>query len=234
MELQPARRITKTKNIPCPNQYIVDIDGKYADYAFNEERVLENRENWRRNVFAEDDDYPLDLEIGTGNGFFFAQRSFLHPERGLVGLELKYKPLIQSIRRALVNGSKNARIARFHANDLHLIFANNELNNVFIHFPDPWPKRKQFKNRLIQNTFMEHLFEMQRPGSFVEFKTDHRGYFDWALKIFENSPYRVIEVTRDLHNSEYADKNFVTHFEKIFLRKGQPIFYVRLEKAHIK
>jgi tRNA (guanine-N7-)-methyltransferase len=74
------------------------------------------------------------------------------------------------------------------------------------------------------------MFALQKPGSFFEFKTDSDDYFDWALPMFEKSPYEVEGSTRDLHISDYAKQNFVTHFESLFLRKGQPIYYAFMWK----
>ncbi|HMN68549.1 MAG TPA: tRNA (guanine-N7)-methyltransferase, partial [Bdellovibrionales bacterium] len=151
-------------------------------------------------------------------------------ERCLLGLELRYKPLIQSIRRARLNGRDNARIARYNAYLLPELFTPGELNDVFIFFPDPWEKIRNHKHRLIQDEFLTRLFEMQRPGSRLIFKTDSRDYFDWSMTRFQRSPYRLVGHTYDLHKSEYAATNFITQFERIFMRQGLQIGYAVLER----
>lgn len=83
---------------------------------------------------------------------------------------------------------------------------------------------------MIQTEYLQKLIELQREKSYLEFKTDHRGYFDHALKVFQNSAYKMEGYTYDLHQSEFAEQNFVTHFESIFLHKGQPIYYALLSK----
>lgn len=222
-------QLFKTRDLPFPNEYVKALLGECSEWAFDEERVLALKGKWREE-FCVDSNTPVDLEIGTGNGYHFAWRAENNPDRMHVGLELKYKPLIQSIRRALRGGCKNARMARYNAVLLNDLFEEGELNNVFIHHPDPWLKLSQNKHRLIQDSFLNTMFSLQYPGSEVEFKTDSEGYFDWALPKFEQSPYKVVGWTRDLHNSEFARGNFVTQFENIFLRKGQPIFYALLAK----
>jgi tRNA (guanine-N7-)-methyltransferase len=223
-------RLSSTKGLPSPNEYVRALLGEFSDWAYDEVKVLEHQGQWR-SLFDKELTTPLDLEIGTGNGYHFAWRAEHEPDRLLVGLELKYKPLIQSIRRALRAGCRNARIARYNATMVNRIFAPEELNNVYIHHPDPWPKASQAKHRLIQSVFLEELFALQRPGSEVEFKTDSVEYFDWALPLFESSPYQMVGWSRDLHASKFADTNFVTHFERLFLQKGQPIYYARLRKS---
>lgn len=227
-ERRPQLSLTRT--IPKPTYYISAIDGEYSQYAFNEERSTKFKGAWRSEVFKVEDSTPLDLEFGTGNGHHFANHANTKPDRCLVGFELKYKPLIQSIRRALNDGAKNARILRYHAHNVDLAFAPQEINNVYVHFPDPWTRPKHFKNRIVCETFLKRLYELQRPGSFVEFKTDSREYFLWALQEIARSPYTLEFQTLDLHQSPLAESNFITTFEKIFMREGIQINYCRLRK----
>ena len=222
-------RLVAAKTLPNPTDYVLALNGEFAEWAYDEQRALQHRGEWRQQ-FGLPVEHPLDLEIGTGNGYFFAHRALSEPSRALIGLELKFKPLIQSIRRALRGGAKNAKIARYDASCIEDVFAPGELNNVFIHHPDPWPRQRDYKHRLIQTEFLETLYGLMRAGSFVNFKTDSEDYYDWALPLIQQSKFKVTRQTRDLHQSEWAGENFVTHFEQLFLQKGQPIFYCRFEK----
>lgn len=221
-------RLSRTATIPFPNEYILALRGEYSAFAFDEERSPLFRGKWRSEAFGVGPDVALDLEIGTGNGTHFAHRAAAEPGRCLLGIELKYKPLIQSIRRCRKAGSTNARISRYNAYLLPELFVPGELNDVFIFFPDPWEKLRQQKHRLIQDEFLVRLFEMQRPGSSFIFKTDSRDYFDWSLERFKRSPYRVAGYTHDLHRSEFAAGNFITQFENIFLRQGLQIGWAHM------
>ncbi len=224
-------RLTKTSDLPLPNPYAVMLMGEYSHIAFDQERALELKGLWRSDVFKKPEGYAMDIEIGTGNGYHFADRASKNLDRGLLGFEIKYKPLIQAIRRAVNAGAReNAFMCRFNASELIDIFENEELNNVYIHHPDPWPRKKHWKHRLIQTEFLEELYALMRPGSFVEFKTDDLDYFNWSEPLFKDSKFKMEFITRDLHNSKKAATNFVTHFEKIFLAKGQPIYYLRVVK----
>lgn len=222
-------QLTRTKDIPDPNYYVLALRGEFSPWAFDEERSPTFKGKWREE-FSVSADHPVDLEIGTGNGFHFGHQALSHPERCLVGIELKYKPLIQSIRRVVKEGGTNARICRYNARLVKDLFAENELNDVFIHFPDPWEKKSRKKHRLIQDDFLKDLFLCQRSGARIFFKTDSRDYFEWALEKFESSPYKLDGHSFDLHNSEWAERNFVTHFERLFAKKGLPIHYVELSK----
>lgn len=224
-------RINLTRLLPHQNAYTLALDNEYRDRAFNEERAPLNKGKWRREVFqTADEQIPLDVEIGTGSGMHFAYRSNQNLDRFLVGLELKYKPLIQSIRRAQVSGARNAAICRYHAFNIDELFAEGEVNNIYIHFPDPWVAPRKPKNRVVNRLILNTLYQMQRPGSFLEFKTDSREYFLWALDEIRETPYKTEFQTLNLYKDggRYFDENFQTSFEKIFVRQGIEINYICL------
>ncbi len=225
------RQINITNDLPRQNAYTLALNGEYSHVAFDEVRAPGNKGQWRTSVFKTESPLPMDLEVGTGNGTYFAHHAKQNPDRLLVGLELKYKPLVQSIRRALNAGCNNAAIARFHAFNIDELFVEGEIDNVYIHFPDPWTSPKKPKNRFVCKQNLELLFRLQKPGSFINFKTDSLVYFLWAMDEIRQSPYKIIFETQDLHNSEMKSENFETAFEKIFLREGIKINFVRLQKV---
>lgn len=224
-------RVSRTRTIPDPNAYIKAIYGEFSAWTFDEEATPKLKGQWRSHAFQAPLDCPLDLEIGTGNGLHFAHLALSHPNRLVLGLELRYKPLIQSIRRVIRGGGRNARMARYNAYLVPELFTPNELNDVYIFFPDPWEKQRQHKHRLIQDDFLQKLFEVQRPGSKLFFKTDSADYFAWAMARFERSPYSIIASTTDLHASEHSPSNFITQFESIFIRQGLKIGFATLFKS---
>lgn len=223
-------QISLTKNIPVPNYYINALDGEFRNFAFNEERAPLNKGQWRSEVFNVGEEAVVDLEIGTGNGSHFQHRAIHHPHRYIVGLELKYKPLIQTIRGCVRKSALNARVCRYHAMNLDQLFAVGELNNVYIHFPDPWTSPRKPNNRFVNSRVLDWLYDLQRPGSFLDFKTDSREYFLWSLEQIRRSRYKIEFETLNLHHSEMNKDNFVTQFERIFTRQGVEINFVRLRK----
>lgn len=223
-------RVARTRDIPDPSPYILALQGEFAPWSFDEERAPLLRGQWRQTAFAVPTATPMDLEIGTGNGLHFAHRARMDGGRCLVGIELKYKPLIQSIRRVRRDGGTNARVARYNAYLVQELFGPEELNDVFIFFPDPWERNRQHKHRVIQDEFLQRLHALQRPAARLYFKTDSRDYFEWALQRFARSPYRVAAHTFDLHASAHAADNFVTQFEALFMRQGVPIGWACLER----
>ncbi|MCC6276805.1 MAG: tRNA (guanosine(46)-N7)-methyltransferase TrmB [Oligoflexia bacterium] len=220
-------KMSLTRNIPFPNIYVQMLP-EYKGWIFVDEEAASQRGEWRQ-IFS-NPSLPLDLEIGCGNGTFFDYQARKEPNRNLLGIELKYKPLVQTVRRVRKDLLPNAKGIRFQARQIELLFGENELDNVFIFFPDPWPRKKQQKNRLMKLDFFEKLYRIQKPGSIVTIKTDDLPYFEFAVEEIKKSPYKILRESRDLHQSPWADENFVTAFERIFIKQGVRINYVQLLK----
>lgn len=210
-----------------PNIY-VNMLGDYKNWIYVEEEALKLKGNWK-SIF-ENKEAPLDLEIGCGNGTFFEHVVSTNTSRNFIGIEYKYKPLVQTIRRIKKLGCSNGRGLRFNAKNIDDIFISGEISNAYIYFPDPWPKRKHEKNRLVRAEFLNKLFKIQRVDTFLDFKTDSMSYFDFVCEEIKKTPYKQVRYSRDLHKSEWANQNFVTQFENIFTRQGLPTYYLRLEK----
>lgn len=217
--------IVKTRNLRIPNEYTLALDGDLREYAFNEERAPLNKGIWRTEVFKVSPEIPLDLEIGTGVGVYFRHLCQVNANRCLVGLELKYKPLVQTIRGMLRTGSTNGRVCRSHAFNLDLIFDEGEVDSILMHFPDPWTSPRKPKNRMINPRMLEIFQKIQRPGSHFELKTDSLEYFQWAKGIFQQSPYLCEFESLNWRGEELSQPQPLTQFERIFVTQGLPIYY---------
>ncbi|MCB0347967.1 MAG: tRNA (guanine-N7)-methyltransferase, partial [Bdellovibrionales bacterium] len=89
-------RISRTRQLPSPNKYAVALLNENLNFNYDEERVSQFKGKWREEAFALPQNAPVDLEIGVGNGFHLAHYLETKKDRAIVGLELKYKPLIQT------------------------------------------------------------------------------------------------------------------------------------------
>ncbi len=211
------------------NKYVQFAHEEYQAWVTEVAESASFRGKWR-SVLKIDESSPLDLEIGTGNGYFFEHRARTYKDRGLLGIELKYKPLIQSVRRTLYTGHRNFKILRYNAKFIRDLFVEGELNDVFIFFPDPWEKRRENKHRLINEEFLETLHAMQKPGSKLQIKTDSEDYYSWIQGRLPKSPYKLVADTSDLHASKWNEENFQTHFERLWTRQGRKTHYFRLQR----
>ncbi len=247
--------LVHSRSLRHPSSYVQAMYREYSSWIWDEEQSPLFKGHWREKMFKAPLSAPLDLEIGPGSGDFIQHISLLNKDRFYVAMELKYKPLIQCARKIKKHNCLNARLIRYNARLLRDIFCKKELNNVYVYFPDPWPKKRHHKHRLIKPDFLKDLYMIQRPGSFVEIKTDHKEYFDEMQKSFKESPYREQHISLDLHEErkksmalnkhgeqkksmvlnrpgeeEKTGDNFVTFFEQIFIRQKHPVCYARYVK----
>ncbi|MBC6415559.1 MAG: hypothetical protein GDA46_04120 [Bdellovibrionales bacterium] len=222
------KQIALTKNIRYPNKYIKAVYDSYKKWAFDEEHALEYKGKWL-SLFSEKT--SLDLEIGSGTGKHFARLCLENPTKAFLAIEMKYKPLIQTIRRVRKNKSENARVIRYDARWIKDIFKEDELNSVYIHFPDPWlKKRRSRKHQLIQIDFCQQLYHIQKKNSFLEFKTDSLDYFNQTVKNFKKVSYKLQDYSENLYLKKKPVLKELSQFELIFVTQNIPIKYALFTK----
>jgi tRNA (guanine-N7-)-methyltransferase len=220
-------QLVESKTYHFVNPYIRQMQLQ-QDWVFSEDEAKKNKGLWAEQVAGRSQ--PVHVEIGTGNGIHFAHYAKIQPDLTFLGFEIKFKTLVQSIERARSEGAQHARMIKGDARRLSDYFSAGEVEKVMVHFPDPWPKRRQQKNRLLNKEFFRELEVVLISGGRFEFKTDHFGYFQFAARNAAESNLVMSHYTEDLHHSFVAHENFVTAFEALFLKKGQSIFSFTLQK----
>ncbi len=132
---------------------------------------------------------PVTLEVGSGHGHYLTAYAQAHPERFCIGIDLIPDRLERSARKSTRAGLSN--IAWLHA-DVRLFLEalpdNAHLAEVFILFSDPWPKRRHWKNRVVQSEFLTALATRCAPEARLCFRTDHAPYFSYARDIAAEHP----------------------------------------------
>ncbi|MDO4750295.1 MAG: tRNA (guanosine(46)-N7)-methyltransferase TrmB, partial [Eubacteriales bacterium] len=115
----------------------------------------------------------------------------------------------------------NVRFLDLDAVRLAEIFAPGEISRIYINFPDPWPKSKQFKRRLTAPSFLRMYASLLPMGGEIHFKTDNLPLFDWSVLQFEENRWNLVELTRDLHAN--GPVGVMTDYERKFSEAGVPI-----------
>jgi len=134
-------------------------------------------------------DRPTCLEIGFGNGDALAAMAAAHPERNYLGIEV-HRPGVGHLLLELEReGLENVRVLRHDAAEvLSRGLPDGSLQGVYLFFPDPWPKKKHHKRRIVQTGFLAQLARVIRPGGFVHMATDWEDYARWMLELLEAAP----------------------------------------------
>ncbi len=136
-------------------------------------------------------DHPrLTLEIGCGHGHFLTAYAAAHPQEHCVAIDIIEERLRKAQRKSDRAGLTNSTWLRAAADVFldALPVATRFTGRILVLFPDPWPKKKHWKNRLIQPAFLSRLAEFTAPTTPLCFRTDHQPYFETALEVVSDHP----------------------------------------------
>ena len=122
------------------------------------------------------------LEIGFGGGEHMAAQGGRHPEVTILGAEPFLNGVASAVRHVEEGALKNVRILHGDARELIALLPDNSIARVFVLFPDPWPKSRHHKRRIIQPEVLQDLARVLKPGGGLRFATDVAHYADWALE----------------------------------------------------
>ena len=172
---------------------------------------------------------PLHIEVGMGKGRFLMDMARLHPEINYVGIEMYDSVLLRAVQKMeeldrAGKGLENVRFMRMDARELPEVFEKGEVEKIYLNFSDPWPKARHAKRRLPSKEFLGRYEKILLSGGTVEFKTDNRTLFDFALEEVPQAGWKLLEYTFDLHNNaEMVKGNIMTEYEEKFSSMGTPI-----------
>ena len=163
---------------------------------------------------------PLEVEIGCGTGTFLAEYAAQETERNFLGIERLLGRVRKVNKKSVRRGLLNVAIVRVEASYAIQYFLEEQSVQAFhIYFPDPWPKRKHWKNRLVAPPLLPLLERCLTPEGKVYLRTDNRDYYEQMLETFEGSErFAPIEAPSTLTAIR-------TDFEKGFNEQGIPTLY---------
>lgn len=168
---------------------------------------------------------PIHIEIGMGKGKFLHAMARLHPEINYVGIEKYSSVLLRAVQKMEEEELPNLKFIRMDAEGITEVFAPGEVGRIYLNFSDPWPKDRHAKRRLPSRQFLDRYDKILAPFGLLEFKTDNRVLFDFAVEELAAAGWKVHAVTYDLHGDAglMAD-NVMTEYEEKFSAQGNPIY----------
>ena len=174
---------------------------------------------------------PLALEIGCGIGDFIALTAAEHPETNFIAIDFYNKGCYKTCRRIDVRGLKNVRVLREEARQfITERIPKGSLTAVYINCPDPWPKKKHRKRRLVNRQFMEFLQEYLAAGADFYFATDFDDYgIDVAGMLAGLEGFANL-LAPDLYRHELTGYHLSKYMNK-FMAEGKLIYFVHYRKA---
>ncbi len=174
---------------------------------------------------------PVCLEIGCGKGEFISEYALLHPELNFIGFELKSKRVDIVLRKLNPDKHANVRLAALKVDtQITKYLPENSLQGVFIQHPDPWPKRRHFKRRLVQQDFLDALSRVITPGGFIQVSTDHGEYAQWIWNQFSRRQDFQPVNKEGLSAVPLLEQHIVTYYEREQRRLGFEPRHMLFEK----
>ena len=209
----------RLRNIPGADDVITK-----SDYVIRQPEEYKGRmqENFAKSQ-------PLCVEIGMGKGKFIIEQAKTNPDKNYIGIEMYSSVLLRAVQKLDARKQEgedlpNLKLILFDAKNITDIFGKDEVSLIYLNFSDPWPKERHAKRRLPSKEFLDRYDQILKPEGVIEFKTDNRQLFDFALAQLDESVFRAAAVTYDLHHDkELCRGNITTEYEEKFSAMGNPI-----------
>ena len=146
--------------------------------------------NWHT-IFGNDN--PIRIEVGMGKGQFITTLAQQNPNINYIGIEKYSSVLVRALEKAdaMETQPENLRFIRMDAEDICNVFDKEEVSRIYLNFSDPWPKDRHAKRRLPSRQFLARYDEILKKDGTLEFKTDNRVLFDFALEELDPAGWKA-------------------------------------------
>ncbi|WP_058301532.1 tRNA (guanosine(46)-N7)-methyltransferase TrmB [Gorillibacterium timonense] len=172
-------------------------------------------------------DRPIHVELGMGKGIFISEMSRRNPEINFIGID-RYDELLRRAAdkaRSLHEEPRqwNLALALLDISHISEVFAEGEVERVYLNFSDPWPKKRHARRRLTAPGFLEQYSGFLNERGEIHLKTDSRSLFEYSLNSFADTNLRMRNISLDLHGEGVREDLVMTEYEKKFVEQGLPI-----------
>ena len=186
--------------------------------------------NWNSKFFNNNN--PIVLELGCGKGEYSVALAQAYPDKNFIGIDIKGARFWRGAKTALEEGLKNIGFVRTQIELIDHLFAENEIDEIWITFPDPQIKYKRTKHRLTNTEFLQKYKYILKPDGLVNLKTDSEFMHGYTLGLLHGEGHEVIQANHNVYKSEDSPKEVTgiqTFYEKQYLEKGKPITYIQFK-----
>ena len=180
---------------------------------------IKNPQDYQGKWLSEINGYnELHIELGCGKGKFTVETAAANGDVLLVAVEKVPDAMVVGMERACAQNIENVRFIDMDVLKMGEIFADGEVDRIYLNFSDPWPRNRDIDRRLTAPGFLALYRKALKKGGEIHFKTDNDGLFEYSLMSFEKCGWALSEVTRDLH--ENGPCGIMTDYEAKFYEQG--------------
>ena len=204
---------------------------KYPHVHQPDLKVLEEgypmKGNWKKDFFKNKN--PLVLELGCGMGEYSVGLAEKFPDKNFLGVDIKGARIWQGATDALNKGLSNVGFLRIRIDWIEACFEKEEVDEIWITFPDPQLKKRKEGKRLTHPDFLKRYNNIIKKKGLIHLKTDSQFLHGFTLGVISGQNHALLDSTHDLYSSPVKREHMEikTHYEQIYLSKGLPITYLR-------
>ncbi len=175
-------------------------------------------------------DNPIVLELGCGKGEYTIALAEKNPAINFIGIDIKGARFWRGAKTAIENNMKNVAFLRTQIELIDFIFEENEIEEIWITFPDPQIKYKRTKHRLTNTSFLKKYHKILKKDGCVNLKTDSEFMHGYTLGLLHGEGHEILYANHDVYKNVYSPEEVIstqTFYEKQYLEQGKPITYVK-------
>lgn len=190
-------------------------------------RELNFKGRWRQEVFS--NDHPLTLELACGRGEYTVELAQRYPMRNFIGVDVKGARIWKGAKTAIGHQLGNVAFLRTRIEQIALFFAEKEVDEIWITFPDPFLRQSKSNRRLTSHFFLSQYAQILKPGALIHLKTDDWTLFEFTLEILaEAADFYLMYQDEDIYARPlpHPELDIRTYYEKSHLAAGKSIKYI--------
>ena len=185
---------------------------------------------WNADFFKNNN--PIILELGCGKGEYSVGLAEKYPNKNFVGIDLKGARFWRGAKTANDNGLNNVAFVRMQIELINEVFANHEVDEIWITFPDPQIKYKRTKHRLTNTDFLQLYKKILKPNGIMNLKTDSEFMHGYTLGLLHGEGHEVLYANHNVYVNEGAPEEVTsiqTFYENQYLATNKAITYIKFK-----
>lgn len=196
-----------------------------SSHAVREGQTFEMKGKWNEQFFKNNN--PIVLELGCGKGEYTVGLGELYPDKNFIGVDIKGARIWSGAKASYQKGMKNVAFLRTNIEMIYHFFAENEVSEIWLTFPDP--QMKKVTKRLTATNFMKSYQQFLKSDGLVHLKTDSNFMFTYTCEMVKANQYPVVCSYNDLYASDLNDPilGIKTYYEQQWLDRGLTIKYIQ-------
>jgi tRNA (guanine-N7-)-methyltransferase len=190
------------------------------------------RGKWNTDFFGNEN--PIIIEMGCGKGEYTVDLSTKYPDRNFIGIDKKGARMWKGAKISNEEKRSNVAFVRTRAENICMVFGPDEIDEIWITFPEPQPNSPRHSKRFTSREFIRRYRQLLKPAGIIHLKTDSDLIYNYTLEVIRDAGHEILYNNSDLYSNpgDYEVKDVIdvqTHYEKIWLSQGATIKYLRFK-----